>query len=83
MDSAVRISLVCCTQVILQDIGAKEARQKDIALTYAMAIRSEACGDDKPDWRTINDAIVARWKASGLRRVKNLAWKIYSGEVHP
>jgi len=53
-----RISLVCCTQVLLQDIGAKESRQKDIALTYAMAIRSESCGDDKPDWKTINEAIL-------------------------
>lgn len=80
---SIQINLVCCTEVILQDLGAKEVRQKDIALTYAMAIKSEAQGADKPDWPTINRAILKRWKMSGLVRIKNRAFDILSGKVKP
>lgn len=83
MAENLQINLVCCTQVILQDVGAKECRQRDVALTYAMAIKSEAQGADKPDWRTINDAILGRWKKSGLVRVKNRAWGIVEGRIDP
>lgn len=83
MTKAVQINLVCCTQVLLQDIGAKEARQKDIALTYAMAIKSWAQGADDPDWQTINEAIIARWSISGLERIKKRAFDILAGKLGP
>jgi hypothetical protein len=79
--SDVQINLVFCTQVLLQDIGCKEATQKDIALTYAMALKSYSQGADKPDWEAINGAILARWSMSGLERIKKLAWDRLSGKA--
>ncbi len=79
--SDTQISLVCCTQVILQDIAADDATQKDVALTYAMALTSMARGADNPDWRTINEAIVARWSMRGLLQIKKLAWDIVQGKT--
>jgi len=80
--SDIQINLVCCTQVILQDLRAREATQKDIALTYAMAIKSYQSGADDPDWTKINKAIVAKWSTSGLDRVKKIAWDILEGKRH-
>lgn len=77
-----RINLVCCTDVICNEV-AQGLSQKDIALTYAMAIKSQAQGADKPDWSTINGAILARWKMSGLERIKARAIKILEGKIEP
>jgi hypothetical protein len=79
MMSDFQINLVCCTQVICDQVAVKQATQKDIALTYAMAIRSAAQNGDVPDWGTINRAILARWKMSGLERIKKRAFDILSG----
>lgn len=75
------INLVCCTDVILQDVGCKQATRKDVALTYAMSIKSEAQGADKPDWPTINRAIIDRWSMSALEWIKKRAFDILSGKV--
>lgn len=83
VDDGVRINLVCCTQVLLQDIGAKEATQNDIALTYSMAIRSQVERADTPDWSTINKAIVDRWSMRGLERIKKRACGILEGRIKP
>lgn len=49
-----------------------EMKQKDVALTYALAIRDE---DVEPvDWKRANAAILARWP-KGLARVKEMAWR--------
>jgi hypothetical protein len=79
----IQINLVCCTEVILQDIGCKQARQKDVALTYAMALKSAAQGADRPNWKCINEAILARWKMSGLERIKKLAFDYCTGKAKP
>lgn len=67
--------LVCCTMVIVNDV-AQGLTQKQIALTYAMAIISERNKADLPDWAKINQAILDRWGQKGLNRVKNLAWAL-------
>lgn len=79
----VQINLVCCTQVILQDLAAKGCRQKDVALTYAMAIKSQAQKADFPDWPAINRAITLKWSPAGLERIKKRAWDILRGKVQP
>lgn len=76
-----RINLVCCTDVLLQDVACKQATQKDVALTYAMAIKSQAQKADVPDWPKINGAILSRWKMSGLERIKKRAFDILAGKV--
>lgn len=78
-----RINLICCTDVILQDVGAKEATRKDVALTYAMALKSQLDGADKPDWPTINKAILSRWSRSGLEYIKKRAFDIVTGRIAP
>lgn len=50
-----RTNLVVCTATILDEIAAG-LPQKDVAMTYALAIKSEAEGADKPDWPKINRA---------------------------
>ena len=64
--------LLCCTDVILNELSIGLS-QKEIALTYALAMKSEQAGDDKPDWKTINKAIADRWTTDGLTYVKVLA----------
>ncbi len=66
--------LVCCTAVITNEVS-KGLTQKQISLTYAMAIVSEHAGVDRPDWPRINGSIADRWGLKGLERVKKLAWK--------
>lgn len=70
--TALQMDLVCCTEVIINEIR-HGLTQQQIALPYAMAIRSEANGADKPDWPTINAAIQLRWSDRGLERVKAMA----------
>ncbi len=77
-----RTNMLCCTDTICDEVKAGLG-QKDIAVTYALAIKSEAQGADKPDWRTINGAILARWKMSGLERIKKRAFDILAGKVAP
>lgn len=82
-DEGWRINLVGCTDVILEELACKQSTQKDIAFTYAMAIKSKAQGADTPDWPMINKAILARWSMSGLERVKKRALDILSGKIDP
>jgi hypothetical protein len=54
-------------------------RQRDVALTYALALRDEAIVP--VDWARANAAIVKRWP-KGLARVKEAAWRMLrTGEV--
>lgn len=82
-DDGWRINLVCCTDVILQDLGAAQATQKEVALTYAMALKSQMQRADMPDWPTINKAIIARWNMKALERIKKRAYDILTGKVDP
>jgi hypothetical protein len=50
------------------------ASQKDIAMSYAMAMRSAAAGADAPEWGTINRAFIAKWNIKALSRIKDRAW---------
>jgi hypothetical protein len=67
-----QINLVCCTE--------KKCTQKDIALIYAMAMKSAHQKADTPDWHAINRAIIGRWSMSGLERVKKMAYDLLAGK---
>lgn len=71
--------LMCCEMVIENEIR-HGVRRKDIALTYAMAIRSGSAGRET-DWERINAAIEAKWGMRGLMAVKNRAWALIDGRV--
>jgi len=62
--------LMQCEKVLLEEIADKRMKQKDIAQTYALALRSR----DEMDWRVVNKAIVERWSHSGLEHIKKMAW---------
>ena len=51
--SDICIDLCDCTRVICEEVE-MGCKQMDIAVSYAMALKSQANGVDKPDWRTIN-----------------------------
>lgn len=57
---------------IEQECAMPQIRQRDVGLTYAMAMASEGVGVPV-DWKRANAAIAKRWP-KGLDRVKKLAW---------
>ena len=71
--------LMCCEDVIENEIR-QGLRRKDVSITYAMAIRSDAAGR-ATDWKRINAAIVGKWGVRGLAAVKNRAWGIVEGRI--
>ena len=51
------IELMDCTRVLLDEIGNSKCTRKDVAQTYALALRSS----EEPDWAAVNEAIMIRW----------------------
>lgn len=64
------IELALCTQTLLDEIANPKMRQKNIAQTYRLAMKSS----EETDWATVNAAIVRRWSRSGLEHIKEMAW---------
>ena len=71
--------MVHSTQTIMSEIE-QGFTQKDVAVSYGLALRSAAAGTDTPEWSVINRAILARWSMSGLERIKKRAWQIAQDE---
>jgi len=70
--NGVKVELRNCETTLLQEIGIKELKRKDIAKTYALAMKSSEC--DRIDWAKVNRAIISRWSMYALGYIKNLAW---------
>jgi len=62
-------SEIMAAEVVIENEIKRGCTQKQVAQTYALALRSTW----PTDWARANAAIVARWP-KGLERVKNLAW---------
>lgn len=62
-----RAEIMCVESVIESEI-ANGLNQKDIAQTYALALRSSW----PTDWKRVNEAILKRWP-KGLNRIKEMA----------
>ena len=71
-----RINMVCCTDVICNEVAHKKITQRDVALSYALAIKSQMQKADAPDWGTINRAIIDRWSMAGLERITPAAFDL-------
>lgn len=56
--------------LMLQEIADKKCKRKDIARTYALALRS----DHPCNFAKVNKAIIERWSVSGLNWIKTAAW---------
>lgn len=59
-------------QDVLDDIAAARTRD-DAATAYALAIVQPV---PFQAWKPINEAIIEKWSLSGLRYVKDRAWKL-------
>lgn len=69
MDKAtVGVEIACVESVIENEIR-QGCNQRQIAQTYALALRSSW----PTDWAKVNALILARWP-KGLTRIKEMAW---------
>lgn len=60
---------ISCVEATIENEIAQGLTQRDIAQTYCLALKSSY----KTDWARVNRAIMARWSAAGLNRIKKLA----------
>ena len=67
-----RIELCNCERVLLEEIADPRMKRRDVAQTYALAVRSTEVG--KVKWEKVNQAIVERWSESALKWIKEQAW---------
>jgi hypothetical protein len=70
-NDGLRFMLADPTGQIERECADAVVKQRDVALTYALAMRDELYVT--VDWKRANAAILARWPR-GLERVKNMAW---------
>ena len=68
-----RVELACCETTLLNEIGDPAMKRADVALTYAMALRSSEASN--VDWAKVHKAIMERWSKSALTWIKERAWK--------
>lgn len=60
-------------QDVLDAIADHRCTRDDVAVEYATALRAYG---PNGDWAGINGAILGRWSMSGLRYIKEKAWKL-------
>lgn len=61
-------------QTIIEEIRDPDMKQRDVAMTYRLAMEAEQHGK-VVDWSKVNALIIQRWSKSGLKRIKEMAWK--------
>jgi len=60
---------IACVESVIENEIKQGCTQRQIAQTYALALRSSW----PTDWLKVNNLILAKWP-KGLERVKNMAW---------
>ena len=63
------LELANCTNHLLQEIADRRMKRRDVAQSYALAMRSS----EATDWAKVNEAIIARWSLSALVFIKEQA----------
>ena len=63
------LELANCTNHLLREIADPAMKRRDVAQSYALAIRSQ----ETTDYARVNAAIVARWSLSALVFIKRQA----------
>jgi hypothetical protein len=69
-----------CTDILLWEIE-EGVSQKDVAVTFAAAMRTEKAGLEEVDWGLVGQAALERWGPAGWKRVKDRGWRIYEGRI--
>jgi len=69
------IQMQNCESVLLMECGIKQIKRNDIAITYRLAMEADRDKREKIDWQKVNAAIIERWSKSGLKYIKERAWK--------
>ncbi len=64
-----RVELTDTTNTLIREIADPAMKRRDVAQTYALAMRSSW----PTDWRAVNEAIIARWSKSALVWIKERA----------
>jgi hypothetical protein len=57
------------TGQLLTEIGQTEMKQRDVAQTYHLAMKSSV----PTRWPEVNAAIIRRWSKGGLEQIKSMA----------
>lgn len=70
-ESGILFALCDPEGTMLREIADKRMKREDVALSYALALRTP----DQVDWPKVNYAIIDRWSPSALRWIKEFAWK--------
>jgi len=70
-----KVELMFCEEIILQEIADKDVSRDSIAITYACCMDST----ENSDFAKINRAIVKRWSLSALAYIKKEAWELKEG----
>ena len=65
------IIILDATETLLNEIASNKFKQKDISLTYSLAIMSNR----HTNFKKVNEAIIKRWSIAGLISIKEAAWK--------
>lgn len=76
---AIGFALCDPEDVLLREIADKRMKREDVALSYALALRTP----DEVDWPKVNHAIIDRWSMSALKWIKTYAWKCVRDASHP
>lgn len=71
------------TNQLCNEIERLRLPQKDVALTFALALNSGYAGVCQTDWKTVEETALRRWKRSGWTRVKELGWAYFEGRKSP
>ena len=70
-----KVELMFCEKIILQEIADKNFTRDSIAITYAFCIDST----ENLDFAKINKAIITQRSRNALKYIKKEAWKLKEG----
>lgn len=65
------------TRTLLDEIADDRFKPYDIAITYALALRTIK----EVNWSEVNHAILERWGKRQLEHIKKEAWTMYQGKT--
>jgi hypothetical protein len=68
-----KVYMADCTNHMLREIGDPQFTRRDVAQSYALAMRTHHDGLEVVDWAAVNAAILGRWSRYALEWIKTQA----------